>query len=151
MEFWERGPELTRPARGLKLWLTLQTMGTEELGRVVEHGCELAELAAGIIRKEPEWELLSGPWLGIVNFRYRADGSLSEAELDAVNQEISAEITDSGFAQIFTTELRGRKVLRMCTIHPETTKEDIRRTIERLMETKAVSDRRQEQNKSRTA
>lgn len=118
---------------------------------MVDHGCELAELAAGLIRNAPEWELLSGPWLGIVNFRYRADGSLSEAELDAVNQEISAEITDSGFAQIFTTELRGRKVLRMCTIHPETTKEDIRRTIERLMETKAVSDRRQEQNKSRTA
>ena len=26
IEFWDLGPELTRPARGLKLWLTLQIM-----------------------------------------------------------------------------------------------------------------------------
>ena len=151
VEFWDLGPELTRPARGLKLWLTLQTMGTEELGRVVEHGCELAELAAGIIRKEPEWELLSGPWLGIVNFRYRADGSLTEAELDETNQEISVEMTGSGFAQVFTTELTGKKVLRMCIVNPETTEEDVRRTIGKMMKAEAVLERDRARKKSRTA
>ena len=151
VEFWDLGPELTRPARGLKLWLTLQTMGTEEMGRVVDHGCELAELAAGLIRNAPEWELLSGPWLGIVNFRYRADGSLTEAELDETNQEISVEMTGSGFAQVFTTELRGKKVMRMCIVNPETTEEDVRWTIGKMMKAEAVLERDRARKKSRTA
>ena len=33
-------------------------------------------------------------------------------EFDAYNQEISRKITESGFAQIYTTELNGQKVLR---------------------------------------
>ena len=53
-----------------------------------------------------------------------------------LNQEIAKTLTDSGFAQIYTTELKGKKVLRMCTINPETTEKDIRDTIERLEEIK---------------
>ena len=121
------------------------------MGRVVDHGCELAELAAGLIRNAPEWELLSGPWLGIVNFRYRADGSLTEAELDETNQEISVEMTGSGFAQVFTTELTGKKVLRMCIVNPETTEEDVRRTIGKMMKAEAVLERDRARKKSRTA
>lgn len=45
---------------------------------------------------------------------------------------------ESGFAQIFTTELHGKKVLRMCTIHPETTESDIAATMKYLIQTKAV-------------
>jgi L-2,4-diaminobutyrate decarboxylase len=78
--------------------------------------------------------IVSPAQLGIVNFRYIANGTLSENDLNKINQKISREITESGFAQIFTTELRGKKVLRMCTIHPETTEKDIYDTIEKLME-----------------
>lgn len=151
VEFWDLGPELTRPARGLKLWLTLQTEGTEKMGRMIDHGCRMAELAGKLIQEEPEWEIISGPSLGVVNFRYIADGTLSEEELDSANQHISAEITESGFAQIFTTELGGKKVLRMCTINPETTEEDIRRTIEKLTKAEAVSCLGTARNQSRTA
>ena len=65
---------------------------------------------------------------------------MPEETLDGVNQAIAREITESGFAQIFTTELRGKKVLRMCTIHPETTERDIRDTIERLTASRAIRD-----------
>lgn len=132
MEFWDLGPELTRPARGLKLWLTLQVMGSRELGRVIEHGCAMAELAETLLRDAPGWEIVSPARLGIVNFRYVSGRALSEAAADQINQDISRAITESGFAQVFTMELRGKKVLRMCTINPETTEQDIRETIERL-------------------
>lgn len=141
IEFWDLGPELTRPARGLKLWLTLQVMGTEEMERIIEHGCALAELAEKIIRENSTWEIISPAQLGIVNFRYISDGALSESELDEINQTISREITESGFAQVFTTELKGKKVLRMCTIHPETTEQDIYDTVERLAKTACQSNR----------
>lgn len=139
IEFWDLGVELTRPARSLKLWLTLQVAGTNEISRMIEHGCAMAELAEKLIRKNTDWEVISPAQFGIVNFRYVSHGEASEVDLDTVNQEIAREITESGFAQVFTTKLLGKKVLRMCTINPETTENDICDTIERLKNSKAVS------------
>ena len=138
IEFWDLGVELTRPARSLKLWLTLQATGSNEISRIIEHGCAMAELAEKTIRQAPDWEIVSPAQFGIVNFRYTAGGRASVSELDRINQEISREITAGGFAQVFTTELRGRKVLRMCTIHPETTEKDIYDTIEQLINAKSA-------------
>ena len=59
-------------------------------------------------------------------------GNTTSAEIDAYNQEISRKITESGFAQIYTTELNGQKVLRMCTINPRTTEKDICDTVNLL-------------------
>lgn len=138
IEFWDLGPELTRPARSLKLWLTLQTLGSVEMGHVIDHGCALAELAENLIREDSAWEIVSPAQLGIVNFRYTGDQAVSETGLDNINQEISREITASGFAQVFTTELHGKKVLRMCTINPETTERDISETIKMLKQSKVI-------------
>ncbi len=140
VEFWDLGPELTRPARSLKLWITLQAEGSREMEHVIDHGCAMAELAEQLLRKAPCWEIISPARLGIVNFRLVPDASMSAEELDRLNLEISREITGSGFAQIFTTTLDGKKVLRMCTIHPETTPEDIRGTIRRLTGSRAAQD-----------
>lgn len=140
IEFWDLGPELTRPARCLKLWLTLQTLGSAEMERVINHGCALARLAEREIRKLADWEIVSPAQLGIVNFRFAPAGK-RETELDGLNQEISKEITASGYAQIFTTELRGKKVLRMCSINPQTTEEDILGTIQRLACCQALGNR----------
>lgn len=138
IEFWDLGMELTRPARSLKLWLTLQAAGSNEISRMIEHGCAMAELAEKIIRENPDWEIVSPAQSGIVNFRYAGNKTLSETDLDRINQAIAKEITESGFAQIFTTKLRGKKVLRMCTINPETTEKDIYDTIEKLKNSEAI-------------
>ena len=133
IEFWDLGPELTRPARALKLWVTLNAMGTDEVAKAIDHGCEIAEYAAGLIRIDRDWEIISDTGLGIINFRYVAENK-TEHELNEINRIIAKEITESGFAEIFTTELHGKKVLRMCTIHPDTTEKDISDTIEKMKE-----------------
>ncbi len=46
-------------------------------------------------------------------------------------------VSDSGFACVSSTMLKGRSVLRLCTINPLTTQADIRETILRLAETPA--------------
>lgn len=137
IEFWDLGPELTRPARCLKLWLTLQTLGTEAMGETIDHGCALAELAEQEVAALPDWEIVSHAQLGVVNFRY-APAAIPESELDALNQSIAKEFNADGYALIFTTELRGKKVLRMCTINPQTTEADIRETIRRLAQCQAA-------------
>ena len=116
------------------MWLTLQAMGTDQIGGIIDRGCAMAQLAEKIIGKNPRWEIVCPAQHGVVNFRYRSDGRLRERELDEINHRIAKEITESGFAQIYTTQLKGKTVLRMCTINPETTERDIRETVERLME-----------------
>ena len=39
---------------------------------------------------------------------------------------------ESGYAGVFTTELQGKKVLRICAPHPEATEHDMRETVRRL-------------------
>ena len=105
--FWDLGPELTRPARHLKLWMTLQTMGTDAMGQMIDCGCALAEQAEDLVRRLPDWEIASSAKQGIVNFRYAPAGYRPQ-ELDAINQELARALSDTGSAQVFTTELRGR-------------------------------------------
>ena len=57
---------------------------------------------------------------------------MEEGALDGLNQRIAQAVTASGYAQILTTQLKGKKVLRICCPNPETTEEDIRTTIQLL-------------------
>lgn len=138
VEFWDLGPELTRPARGLKLWLTLQVMGTQALGQAIDHGCLLALAAQERLEGNPEWQVVSPAHFGIVNFRFAPSKEAPDATWDQINQEMAREVTATGFAQVYTTQLRGRTVLRLCAINPRTTPEDVLQTIQRLESTQAA-------------
>ena len=131
VNMFDIGIELTRPARGLKLWLSLQVLGTELMGSAIEQGFQQAKWAEKIIRSKPNWEIVSPAQLSIVNFRY-APEDLTEEQKDEVNRRVSARINESGYAAMFTTILRGKTVLRFCAIHPETTEEDVRTTLQLL-------------------
>lgn len=128
---WDIGMELTRPARGLKLWLTLQILGTDLIGSAIEHGFQLADWAEEAIKTYSDWEIISPSQLAMVSFRFAPKG-LTEDQLDELNEQISKKILDDGFAAIFTTVLHGHKVLRICALHPEATKKDMYETIRRL-------------------
>ncbi len=131
VNFWDLGVEMTRPARSLKLWVTLQIMGSDRMGRVIDHGFQLAQWAQAELEAHANWEIVSPAQLAIVNFRF-APGGYTPEEQDGLNQEISARCLRTGYAGVLTTELKGRKVLRICAIHPEATEEDMRSTIRQL-------------------
>ena len=124
---YDLGIELTRPARGIKLWLTLQVLGTELMGSAIDQGFKLADLVQENISSKPNWEIVSHAQLAMVNFRY-APKDLTKEQIDSLNEQVSQRICDSGFAVLFTTILHGKTVIRFCGIHPETTKEDIETT-----------------------
>ena len=130
---WDIGMELTRPARGLKLWLTLQILGTDLIGSAIEHGFQLANWAEEAVRELPDWEIVSPSQLAMVNFRFAPKG-LSKEQTDTLNEQISKKILDNGYAAVFTTVLHGQTVLRICALHPEAEKEDMYETI-RLLDT----------------
>ncbi|MDM8128705.1 MAG: pyridoxal phosphate-dependent decarboxylase family protein [Paraclostridium dentum] len=127
------GIELTRPTRGLKLWFTLQTLGTSEMSRRIEYGIHLAEYIKNTLLEFENWEVISDPKLAIINFRYTPSG-MSEQDIDALNNNISHLALQENYAGIFTTVLNGKVVLRMCAINHETTENDIKQTISKLDE-----------------
>ena len=128
---WDMSMELTRPARGLKLWLTLQVMGSDAISDAIDHGFEIADIAEKQLQKCKDIEFISHSHMGIVNFRFSPE-NYSNEEKDKINHEISMRIVNSGYAGVFTTQLQGKTVLRICSLHPETTKEDIVKTISKL-------------------
>ena len=131
VNMFDIGIELTRPARGLKLWLTLQVLGTDLVGSAIDQGFKIADWVQEELEAKEDWEIISPSQLAIINFRY-SPKCLSEEQKDYLNEKISAIIRSSGYAAIFTTVLNGKTVIRMCTIHPETTREDIQTTIQFL-------------------
>ena len=131
LNMYDIGIELTRPARGLKLWLTLQVLGSELMGSAIDRGFMQAQWMEDKITSMDNWEVISHAQMAMVNFRF-APKDLTAEQCDQLNEMISQRLNLSGYAAIFTTVLDGKKVLRFCGIHPETTHEDILTTLNML-------------------
>ena len=128
VNFGNRSLELTRRSRALKLWMSLRSYGAEKFRAAVQRGIELAEFAEQQIRQQPDtWELVTAAQIGVVTFAFR-DWQPGEHAV------VTKTITDSGYACVSSTMLHEKSVLRLCTINPLTTEEDIVETIRRLAE-----------------
>jgi len=129
--YWDYGPELTRPFRALKLWMTLQVYGEAEVRHSVEYGMHLARIAQAHIATLPDWEIVTPAQFAILTFRYKP-AAWTEEQANHHNRATGRRFTDSGFGFVISTELRGQTVLRLCTINPRTTEDDIRAVLNEL-------------------
>ena len=125
VELREFGPQLTRSARALKLWLSLRVFGLDAFKQAIAHTIALAEYAEAELKRRGGWEVVSPATLAVVCFRRRGH---SDEQTDAL---VRAAVSD-GYAAPSTTVLDGRSVVRLCTINPRTTEADIAGTIDRL-------------------
>jgi aromatic-L-amino-acid decarboxylase len=121
----DRSLELSRRARAIKVWLTFRTYGATKIRSAIERGIELAEHAERVLRGDERWEVVTPAQLGIVTFA--ASGSE-----DRNYAGVAASLTADGFAAVTSTTLHGRSALRLCTINPRSTEDDIDSTIDRL-------------------
>ena len=110
--FSDRGIQLTRGFRALKIWMSLKEHGVDKYIRLIEQNVAQARYVERLVRGEGELELLAPVALNIVCLRYRGDGA-SNARLDEVNREILLRIQESGFAVLSPTKLRGRYAIRI--------------------------------------
>jgi glutamate/tyrosine decarboxylase-like PLP-dependent enzyme len=121
----DHGVQLTTSARALKLWLSFKGFGVTAFRAAIDHGLDLAEHAADLVERNADLELLAGPSLGILCFRYRPPSAPGTADLDAVQHRITEAVNDSGRFMIATTAVHARRALRLCTINPRTTPADL--------------------------
>jgi L-2,4-diaminobutyrate decarboxylase len=110
---------LSRRARGLPLWFSLATYGTEAYRVAVESILTLTRETAEEIRRRPELELLLEPELSVVLFRRR--GWIAEDYEAWWRRLLNDQV-----AFVQPTSWQGEKVARLCFVNPRTTIEQVR-------------------------
>ena len=108
VNFADRGPQLSRAWRALKVWLTVRYWGVDRLRGVIDHTIDLAERAEERIRASDTLELLTPAALGVVCFK-GPDGEADDAER-------VQRLSDSGVGMISSTRVRGEYALRLCIL-----------------------------------
>lgn len=128
---WDLSIEMSRPARAVKFWYTLQALGTDMLSDIIDYSFYNAKIAEQELEKLDGWKIISKPMCGAITFRYEPNG-YPEDKLDDLIAKISKRMLSDGYAHVITTELKGKRVLRLCLINGNTTTEDVKNTIEYL-------------------
>ncbi|WP_142783658.1 pyridoxal phosphate-dependent decarboxylase family protein [Changchengzhania lutea] len=122
--------QLTRRVRGLPLWFSLATHGTDKYKEAVERGIELAQIAGEMIEDMPHVELVRAPSLSCV--LYRRVGWKPENYT-----HWTYENHNKGFALVTPTKWKQgdtfETVSRFCFINPDTTEKDIKMILDTMI------------------
>jgi glutamate/tyrosine decarboxylase-like PLP-dependent enzyme len=108
------GIQLTRRARGLPLWFSLATHGTDQYRAAIDHGIALAREIADEIERRPGLSLVRDPQLSVVVFR-------REGWSAADYQAWSDRLLEDQIAFVVPSSHAGESVLRFAIISPLTT------------------------------
>lgn len=136
--FSDRGLQLSRSPRALKIWMSVQIFGVARFRAAIQNGLDLAVQAAAYIESMPDLELLTSVSLGIVCFRVTSGGA-DEKYLEEINRKILAQVFWDELAFVSSTNLKGKFSLRLCILNHTTTWEDVQRTLDRIVQFAAKS------------
>lgn len=123
INFAERGIQLTRAARALKIWLSVGYYGVAPFRAAIDRCLDLAARAAGYVQQSRELELMRPAALGIVCFRRKVAGD--DVAADAANAALTARLAASGAAFISSTRIDGRFAQRLCILNYRTAWSDV--------------------------
>ena len=112
LPFAERGLELTRSFRALKVWMSLKAHGISSFARLIEQNVHQASYCADLINAHPDLELVAPVPLNIVCFRF-APGDAQRADLNRINEEILLRVQESGLAVLSSTVIGDTFALRV--------------------------------------
>jgi L-2,4-diaminobutyrate decarboxylase len=132
---WDQGVrsfQCSRRTDAVKVWVALQRHGAAGIGALYDRLCETARALHEAVARRPELEALHEPESNILCFRWRGDGRLDGARLDALNLRLREGYNRSGEGWITTTLVGGRRVLRCAVMNPRTTTADVERVLDGL-------------------
>ncbi len=116
--YMDYGIQLGRRFRALKAWFVIRAFGREGLAARIREACRLARLVAEWVNADERFELLAPVLMGVVCFRACALGGeveedITDAMLDELNEQLLANINDTGAVYLTHTRLHGRLALRI--------------------------------------
>lgn len=129
--FADRGLQLSRSFRALKVWMSIQTFGMAAFRKAVSNGMTLAARAEQYIRASEWLEIMSPACLGIVCFRVNpGDANVGEEAIEEANRSVLARIFWDDRAFLSSAAPAGKFTLRLCIINHNTTWTDVRETLQ---------------------
>jgi aromatic-L-amino-acid decarboxylase len=130
VNFADRGVQLSRMCRALKLWVSLKYFGVAAFRTAIDRSLDLAREAQARIENSGELELLVPATLGVVCFRRRFESVDDEDQLARLNAGLVEGLTASDEGHMSSTRLRGRYALRMCVLNHTSTSDDVHRVLD---------------------
>ena len=129
--FADRGLQVSRAARALKIWMSVQTFGMAAFRRAISNGLEFAERAQHYIDESPVLTCMSPASLSVVCFRVDPAGqSIAEDDLNDINRTVLARLFWEDPAFVSSAMPGGRFSLRLCIVNHNTTWDDVRETLQ---------------------
>src|SRR5260370_44900 len=107
VNFADRGLQLSRGFRALKVWVTVHTFGLAAFRASIQRNLELAQYAEALVRSHADLTLMAPATLGIVCFRREWPGC-GEAETERRRTAPAADLERGRAAPRSTTLLAGR-------------------------------------------
>lgn len=122
--FSDRGIELTRGFKALKLWMSLKAHGLRAFAAQIEQNMEQAQFLEERIEQELALELLTPRTMNVVCFRYRGDARHDDAFCNVLNRELVIRLQESGEFVVSGTELGGQYALRIANTNHRSRMQD---------------------------
>ncbi|WP_288689206.1 aspartate aminotransferase family protein, partial [uncultured Acinetobacter sp.] len=117
--------QTTRRFDALKLWMTVEALGEELYGSMIDHGVGLTRDVAAYIDATDGLEMLVDPQFASVLFRVIPEGYPTEL-LDTLNQNVADELFARGEANIGVTKVGQVQSLKMTTLSPVATLDNVK-------------------------
>ena len=115
VDFCDLGPELSRDARGLRVWLPLKMHGAAVFRAELDEKLDLARWAADALRGMPGVEVVAEPELSLLAFRARPAG-MAEEVVDAFNRRLIARVNEKQRVLLTGATVGGGSSIRMCIL-----------------------------------
>ena len=113
VDFCEISPELSRPFRGLRVWLPLKMFGADVFREQLDEKLDLTVWATEELRGIEGIEIVAEPQLSVVAFRYAPAG---QVYLNALNRDLLGRINGRQHVMMTATTVGGQFVIRICVV-----------------------------------
>ena len=132
VNFADRGLQLTRASRAIKVWLAIQTFGVNAFRAAIDRAMDLTVAAQRWIEADPRLELITPASLSILTFRRRGLPHESPDVVDRRNEQIVTSLALSGDVVLTSTVIAGRYAIRLCILNHTSGAADVRYGLERV-------------------
>jgi aromatic-L-amino-acid/L-tryptophan decarboxylase len=125
VNFADRGLQLTRASRAIKVWLAIETFGLDAFRATIDRAIDQTLLAQARIEADPRLELVTPASLGILTFRRRGADDEDFVVTDRRNEAIVRSLAAAGEVLVTSTLIKGRYAIRLCVLNHTTEDEDV--------------------------
>jgi L-2,4-diaminobutyrate decarboxylase len=134
-QVWDMGPrsfQCSRRADVLKLWVAIERYGTDNLARLYDRLCRMAQTLHGLLSARSDFMPLHEPMSNILCFAWTPPG-VAAADLDTLTNALRERYNRSGRGWITATTLEGRRVLRITVMNARTDETHLAKLVDGLV------------------